>query len=158
MTTTADVLKIRNTSQLFDKKTFPIKNLPDFVMDQLDSKINLTNGYVDFESKKVNFENPSVTQSIQPDDTQRSDGSVVFKSNQTFSSITGVSSRGQHTNLLQNSTPNFLSLYDAKIGSRLGMMLTEQVLKWQKKILKYNWSQSRLEKLKVKCTIRKLNH
>ena len=128
LTTTADVLKIRNTSQLFDKKTFPIKNLPDFVMDQLDSKINLTNGYMDFESKKVNFENPSVTQSIQPDDTQRSDGSVVFKSNQTFSSITGVSSRGQHTNLLQNSTPNFLSLYDAKIGSRLGMMLTEQVL------------------------------
>ena len=83
---------------------------------------------MDFESKKVNFENPSVTQSIQPDDTQRSDGSVVFKSNQTFSSITGVSSRGQHTNLLQNSTLNFLSLYDAKIGSRLGMMLTEQVL------------------------------
>ena len=53
-------------------------------MDQLDSKINLTNGYMDFDQGE-NFGNPSVTQSIQPDDTQRSDGSVVFKSNQTFS-------------------------------------------------------------------------
>jgi hypothetical protein len=128
LTTTADVLKMRKTWQLVDKKTFPIKNLPDLVMDQLDSKINLINGYVDFESKKVNFENPSMRHSIQPDDTRRSDGSVLFKLNQTVSSITGDPSRVQHTNLLQNLTPNFLSLYDAKIGSRLGMMLAEQVL------------------------------
>ena len=52
----------------------------------------------------------------------------MAKLNQNFSSITGNSSLGQHTNLSQTFTPNFLDLYDVKIGSRLGMMLTEQVL------------------------------
>ena len=42
LTTTADVLKMRNTAHSVDKKTFPIKNLPTFAMDQLDSQIKMT--------------------------------------------------------------------------------------------------------------------
>ena len=125
LTTTADVLKMRNTAHSVDKKTFPIKNLPTFAMDQLDSQIKMETGYIDFGSKKDRSENTLVKQNIETGNFERF---AVAKLNQNTPSITGNSSLGQHTNLSQTFTPNFLDLYDVKIGSRLGMMLTEQVL------------------------------
>ena len=79
--------------------------------------------------KKVNFENPSVTQSIQPmilkDLTDHS-----IQPNQTFSSITGVSSRG-HIQTVKFNT-QFLKSIRCQNRFTTWMMLTEH-FKWQRK-------------------------